>query len=289
MGSGTWTTSAYNACLSSRGFDDAATLSYASVQDAFTARRIDPDLNPKNVVRECCDSDEHPNTLPIIIGLDVTGSMGVYAQQCLASLNDIITSLYQNFNDVQIMTMGIGDLYCDKAPLQVTQFESDERIADQLFKIWIESGGGGNNWESYSLAWYFALHATKLDCHKRGRKGVIITIGDEQANPYLAINTVKHVMGETAIGDEDVDTKALYEQACEKFDIYHIAIKEGNYYYLYGNEVDKSWSKILGDHYSAINAKELPNEIVRIVSAASTSSTLSSNTTISADENGIYW
>ena len=34
--------------------------------------------------------------------------------------------------DPHMMIMGVGDAWCDRAPLQVTQFEPDIRIAEQL-------------------------------------------------------------------------------------------------------------------------------------------------------------
>ena len=47
-----------------------------SEQDVFKQTNLSSALNPYNIMRECCDTEEHPNTIPVIIGLDVTGSMG---------------------------------------------------------------------------------------------------------------------------------------------------------------------------------------------------------------------
>ena len=268
MGSGSWTSASIRASYMSRGFKSLDDVRNASAQSVFTSRGLDPYLNPFNVVRECCDCEEHPNTTPLILGLDVTGSMGIYAQKCLVSLNDIITELYKSVQDIQIMTMGIGDLAYDRAPLQVSQFESDERISDQLFKIWLEGGGGGNNWESYALAWYFGLRATKLDCWKRNRKGIIITIGDEQCPPHLPLPRLRSVMGNTVDDQVDVDVKKLYKQASERFDIYHVSIAEGSYYRRAGDRVDESWRKILGRNYAVTPEAELAEIIVNIVKDA---------------------
>lgn len=49
-------------------------------------------------------------------------------------------------------------------------------LPEQLDKVYFEYGGGGNGFESYSAAWYFGTHHTKLDCWNRGKRGIIITI-----------------------------------------------------------------------------------------------------------------
>ena len=85
------------------------------------------------------------------------------------------------------MAMAIGDAECDRAPLQVTQFEADIRLADQLRELWIEGGGGGNRGESYHLPWAFAAMRTSTDCfERRGRKGYLFTIGDEPILPGIS-------------------------------------------------------------------------------------------------------
>ena len=162
MGSGVWTTSSYASYSTSIGrsvVDDpvkgVVTLSSNyTAQDLFTSSKLQPELNPRGVIRECLDTEEHPNTVPVILALDVTGSMGSAAAEVAKKLNEVMTKLYENVTDVEFMIMGIGDLAYDCAPLQISQFESDVRIAEQLDKIYFEGGGGGNRYESYTGAWY---------------------------------------------------------------------------------------------------------------------------------------
>ena len=207
MGWGSWTTSSYTAAVRSMGFSTATAMANSSVQEVYKSNYLDPLLNPKKVIRECCDTEEHPNTLPIILALDVTGSMGNAATTCAGKLDEIMTNLYSKVKDVEFLMMGIGDLACDSAPIQASQFESDVRILDQTTKIYFEGGGGGNSYESYTAAWYFGLNNTKLDCWKRGKKGVIITLGDEPLNPYLPGRALSETLGCSA---QDIDTEDLY-------------------------------------------------------------------------------
>ena len=230
MGCGSWTSNSFKSYSKSvgRSVSKSGVIDSAySNQEMFKARTIDPALNPKNVIRECCDSEEHPNTLPVILAVDVTGSMGDAAVEIAKKLNVIMTKLYKDVKDVEFMIMGIGDLAYDDCPIQVSQFESDIRIAEQLDKIYFEFGGGGNSFESYTVAWYFGSRHTKLDCLNRGRKGIIITMGDEQLNPYLPYKGRGHGLSEVT-GDNlqsDVETKDLYEEASKKFNIYHLDVK----------------------------------------------------------------
>jgi hypothetical protein len=287
MGGGAWTTTAYcNYVSSTRGID-ADSITTKSVNQFYTARSIDPALDPKGVkIRECRDSEEHPNTIPIILALDVTGSMGSACAAVARQLDKIITGLYADVKDVEFMVMGIGDFVYDRAPLQVSQFESDVRICDQLGKIWFEKGGGGNSFESYTAAWYFALNHTDLDCWKRGKKGIIITMGDEPLNPYLPGRDFDRVLG---YASQDVDTMDLYNQVTEKYDVYHIIITDREscgWRYL---EMDKkSWGRVLdGQHLFVKESTELPEVIHDIVLAHVDDG--ESVGTVTVTEEGIAW
>ena len=266
MGSGSFTTTSFKAYSTSRGrtVDAKGTVTSDNLQDFYQQTHIHKDLNPYKVVRECCDSEEHPNTIPVIIGLDVTGSMGRACVKTAQNLNTIITSLYDKFDDIEFMIMGIGDLAYDRAPIQASQFESDVRIAEHLDKVYMEHGGGGNGFESYTAAWYFGLHHTKLDCWKRGKKGIIITMGDEPLNPYLPKYPLEKITGDNL--EADVETKDLYELTKEKFDIYHIAIDDfDDCYYRYKTRIDKTFKEVLKEDYKISTLDELPSTIVKCI------------------------
>ena len=113
MGSGSWTSRSFASYSTTKGMsvsmDGSLSGSYSN-QDMFKAKTIDSALNPKNVIRECCDTEEHPNTVPVILALDVTGSMGNAAVEVAKKLNVIMTKLYEKITDVEFMIMGIGDL-----------------------------------------------------------------------------------------------------------------------------------------------------------------------------------
>ena len=158
MGGGSWDKKAfvsYTTATKLGATFDASGTSYTvrgGHQDIFKAKSLDARLNPYKVVRECRDSEEHPNTIPVILALDVTGSMGEAAVECAQELNKIITKLYDEVKDVEFLIMGIGDFAYDSYPLQASQFESDIRIAEQLDALYFEWGGGGNSYESYTSA-----------------------------------------------------------------------------------------------------------------------------------------
>ena len=293
MGCGSWTSDSFKSysksvgrSVSKLGIID----SDYSNQEMFKARTIDPALDPKNVIRECCDSDEHPNTLPVILALDVTGSMGDAAVEVAKKLNVIMTKLYEKISDVEFMVMGIGDLAYDDCPIQASQFESDIRIAEQLDKIYFEFGGGGNSFESYTAAWYFGSRHTKLDCLNRGRKGIIITMGDEQLNPYLPLKGRRSGLME-ATGDNlqsDVETKDLYDEASQKFNIYHLDVSHG-YRWDKEDEIEKSYKKYLDDiHFRKVTMDSIANEIVDII-INEAENNITDTVVIPSNSEGITW
>lgn len=271
MGSGSWTRASFENYTGIKGMsvNNAGSISGDyHAQDMFKQRRIAPELDPKKKMRECCDSEEHPNTRPVILALDVTGSMGGAAVEVAKKLNVVMTGLYEKVADVEFLVMGIGDLAYDDAPIQASQFESDIRIAEQLDKIYFEGGGGGNSYESYTAAWYFGVRHTKLDCWNRGKKGIIITMGDEPLNPYLPKNSLSDVTGDNLQGD--VETKDLYEEASRKFDIYHLAVNDSQTSFrYYESEIKESFGRLLDkNHLRTVSMDNIANAIVDIVTHA---------------------
>ena len=290
MGGGSWTTSSFTSyCSTTRGIDasnislDGTITAALNVQDVYKARHLDPILSPMNVMRECRDSEEHPNTIPVILALDVTGSMGDAATEVAKELNVVMTKLYDQIADVEFCVMGIGDLAYDNSPIQISQFESDIRIAEQMDKVYFEFGGGGNSYESYTSAWYMGARHTDLDCWKRGKKGIIITMGDERMNPYLPHKPLKDATGDGV--QADVDTTELYKEVCEKFDVYHLDVRHG---WRHDDGIAPSWSELLDkQHFKEVTLDSIADTIVDIIVGASDKAVENTTTTNSNGE--ICW
>ena len=273
MGSGNWTTKSFvdYSCNTGKKVDlRTGSVTSNNLQDFYKQYTIHDDLVPYKKIRECCDGEDHPATIPVILALDVTGSMGSACIRTAQKLNEIMTSLYKEIPDVEFMIMGIGDLAYDKYPIQASQFEADVRIAEAVDRVYMEHGGGGNSYESYTAAWYFGLHNTALDCWKRGKKGIIITMGDEPLNPYLPGRELNRVLG--CQSDQNVKTEDLYKEVLDKFEVYHLAIDDYDSSYKYfKKDIQASWGKLLGDHYKAVTLNELPQAIVACITASKNS------------------
>ncbi len=215
----------------------------------FTTKVMKDSLNPFGTkMRESRDSDLNPNSNAIIVALDVTGSMGriadVMAREGLGVMVEEILAR-KPVSDPHIMLMGVGDACYDRAPLQVTQFEADILIAEQLQDIWLEKGGGGNSVESYTLPWYYAAMHTSIDCvEKRGKKGYLFTVGDEEAPDVLLAAHIKKFIGDDV--SQDMDSKSLLNMVSKMYNVFHIIVEEGSHARSYPRQVKDSWTELLG-------------------------------------------
>ena len=206
----------------------SAVLKSAPKEKVLGARRCEPSFDPKNIkVRESLSSQTNPNATPIIVGLDVTGSMGDIAIELLRNgIGRTVEGLLSNesISSPQILFAAVGDSKFDRNPLQVTQFEADNRMVDQLQLIWNECGGGGNGGESYQLPWVFAKHLVSADAHREGRKGYIFTIGDEPVHQYMSDTEVKYVFGRSFYEGNNVRAGDIYTEASKDWFIFHISL-----------------------------------------------------------------
>lgn len=263
--------------------DRAKKVGYASksASEIFTQnalRMAHESMNPNGVIfREARDSEVHPNTVPIILGLDVTGSMGHIPHELIKEgLPKLMGGIIQGgVPDPALLFLGIGDHECDRYPLQVGQFESgDEELDMWLTRTYIEGGGGGNAGESYLLAWYFAAFHTKTDAfEKRGQKGLLFTVGDEPGLKTLPASAIKEIMGQ---GQQTYTHLELLAEAQKKYDVYHISVLHSGQ----AINADVEWKELLGQNCLSIeDHREIPNVIKKIICDKHKSSGLGLGTT----------
>lgn len=241
--------------------------SAVSMDEIFTQnreRRAASAMDPKGVtLRESRDSEEHPESLAIVIALDVTGSMGDIPHTMVRDgLPKIMSGIIQKgVEHPQLLFMGVGDHEYDEYPLQVAQFESSDELLDKwLTSLYIESGGGANYGESYHLAWYFAANRTSIDCHeKRGQKGFLFTIGDE---PVL--NEIPNASLQNVLGRGQYHTQSAMEllaEARKKYHVFHIHIKESSSRERIRN-VEEGWRQIMGDNLIVLDDRKMVDKAI---------------------------
>jgi len=201
-----------------------------------------PNAKNKAHLRESRDSDAHPNSVPVIIALDVTGSMGDIPENLIREgLPKIVSKIMEKgVADPQILIMAVGDSRCDadNGVFQLGQFESGDKEMDMwLERIWISNGGGGNGGESYNWPYYYALNHVQTDAwDKRKQKGFIFTIGDDHCHDTLSVREIDEVMGSVAASKESVKTEHLVDALKDKWNIYHMDL---------GN-CKHTWSTLIG-------------------------------------------
>ena len=224
MGGGAWSPKAYSMSAALRARTGTDTFSHSAYARQSGDYRVHQTLDPRGMgVRESRDSDEHPTSNAIIISLDVTGSMdrvvrGIHAD--LPKLHEML--LGRNYiPHPQIMFAAVGDATCDRVPLQVGQFESDNRMDQNLESVILEGGGGGQKTESYELMLYVAARHTAIDCwEKRRRKGYLFIIGDEMAYPCVKREETQRLIAGGL--QENLPLADVIAEVRERYHLYYI-------------------------------------------------------------------
>lgn len=245
-------------CWSDDHYRDRAKLRARSGKDAFehdqairngeAASAVHPKMNPRGLqFRESRDSATHPCSHAVAVLFDVTGSMQDVPRILQANLPRLMGLLIRKgyLDHPQILIGAIGDATCDTAPLQVGQFESGIEIEEDLGKLFLEGGGGGQTTESYELAMYFMARHTQIDCYeKRGQRGYLFIIGDENPYPQLKRAEVRRLIGDGL--EADIPTEQLIAQLRERYEVYFILPKMTQYW---GNQaIHRRWVNLLGEN-----------------------------------------
>ena len=130
--------------------------------------------------------------------------------------------------------------------------------------MYLEGGGGGNDGESYLLAWYVAGYHTSIDSfEKRGKKGVLITIGDEPTLKEVPARVLDELFGKGQ--HTNVTASELLDKAREMYHCYHLHICQtgaGS-----RERTKQGWKQLMGDENLRLvqHKEDVADEIAQIV------------------------
>lgn len=246
MGHGNYSHAAHAALIADRASRPA--------NEVFSQRGCHALMDPRGLkVRESRDSAEHPNSLPIVFALDVTGSMGdipqILARRDLPNFMKLLGAC--RIADPQLLFMAIGDATSDQAPLQVGQFESTAELMDQwLTWSYLEGGGGGSGSESYELAFYVLAQHTDTDAFvKRKKRGYLFMTGDELPYPSVSRHQVEALIGEKL--DEDIPIEEAIAAAAENYHLFFLIPDLQR-----RGRCEARWRELLGDQVICMESSD---------------------------------
>jgi hypothetical protein len=246
MGHGNYSHAAHAALVADRASRPAG--------EVFTQRGCHALMDPRGLkVRESRDSADHPNSLPVVFALDVTGSMGdipqILAKRDLPNFMKLLQGCH--IADPQLLFMAIGDATSDRAPLQVGQFESTAELMDQwLTWSYLEGGGGGTGSESYELAFYVLAQHTDTDAWaKRKKRGYLFMTGDELPYPAVSRHQIEALIGEKL--DEDIPIEEVIAAAAENYHLFFLIPDLQR-----RGRCEPRWRELLGDHVICMESSD---------------------------------
>lgn len=249
MGGSSWSDEHYSARALHRSATNTPVFAYdRSIKSGAAPAKAHDSLDPSKLkagVRECRDSDKHPESVPVFVGFDVTGSMHTVPQVLQKNLCSLMGLLLRKsyLADASICVAGIGDATCDQAPLQIGQFESGIEIENDLTNLFLEGGGGGQRTESYELALYFLARKTACDAwDKRQKKGYAFLIGDEMAYSRVDRLQVERIFGDKL--EAHIPLAQIVAEAQAKWEVFYILPKMTAYYH--EAAIIDFWKDLLG-------------------------------------------
>jgi hypothetical protein len=223
MGGGAWDSGAYHSSATTRKATGVADFAYTK-----TATSVHTNLDPLRINSkpfgklEARDSTEHPQSNPVLVCFDVTGSNYERAVDAQKRLPNLMELLNKYLTDPQVAVAANDDYnYAGSNCVQLSDFESDNRVDDHIRNIYLVCLGGGNDGESYDLLLYAAARKMVLDSvEKRGKKGYMFLYADEPIFTHVQAKEVKAIFGDTI--EKDIPIAEIIEEARRNFNIFVI-------------------------------------------------------------------
>ncbi len=174
---------------------------------------------------------------PVIVAVDVTGSMASWPFEIFDRLPLLFNTLAQYRPDVEICFAAIGDAGVDRWPLQVTSFASGYDLEQLLGSLYGE-GGGGDAPESYGMFAHWVN--THVEIPNAEETPFLIVFGDINMHPKIQRAQVKNYLGNDPKGD--LDSIKEWQQVTQKWNTWFLRRPGGKR----GDSIDDQWGKAIG-------------------------------------------
>jgi hypothetical protein len=175
---------------------------------------------------------------PLIIAIDVTGSMANWPFEIFDRLPLLYNTLSQYREDLEICFAAIGDAAVDQWPLQVTSFASSFDLEQLLASLYGE-GGGGDAPESYGL--FAEWVNTHVEVPNAQEPPFLIVFGDVTMHPTVPKKQIAHYLGDQV--GHDVNAIKAWNKVGQTWNSWFLRRPTGRR----GDKVDQQWGKAIGE------------------------------------------
>jgi hypothetical protein len=176
---------------------------------------------------------------PIVIAVDVTGSMQTWPAEIFDRLPLLYHTLSQYRPEIEVSFAAIGDATCDRWPLQVTDFAKGFALEDRLAALYGEGGGGGGARESYELLAWFLDERCRTP---NAERPILIIYGDEGFYPHVDPALVRRFL-EAPI-QEKVPSRELWRRIARRWNVFHLRKSYGRG--AKDAEIREQWADAIG-------------------------------------------
>ncbi|MCC7538609.1 MAG: hypothetical protein IT379_20460 [Deltaproteobacteria bacterium] len=189
-------------------------------------------VDPKRSVRS--DSEN-----PLIVAVDVTGSMARWPFEIFDRLPLLFNTLAQYRQDLEVAFVAIGDARVFDHPLQASDFCRGFDLESRLNAIFPEGQrkGSVDHPESYGLLPYWLKTRVEVP---RAKRPFLIVFGDITMHPTHTPGEIAKVFGDQVAGD--VAVEPLWREVAETWDTWFLRSPRC----VMPKETDEQWASAIG-------------------------------------------
>ncbi len=231
------------------------------------AEAVRNDVKAVDLIPESLETDSEN---PVVIGCDITGSMGDWPATIFSKLPYLENELIEYYgDDFAVSFCAIGDVFSNRYPLQIQPFVKGADLKTSLGKLIVDGGGGGTSEESYDMPALY--YSRKVKCPNVIHKPLFIIIGDEGVYSFIDEEKAKiyakvefgprdHAKAKALILEKDthartiekerITPKQVFDDLKAKYSVYIIRKPydcSGNSSSPANTRIQRQWEELLGE------------------------------------------